>query len=206
MDSYVYIITALLPLAAALVVFQSNPYHALLMRGVLGAIAVLVYTVLGAPDVALTEALVGTLLAITLYAIAVRSSLVLRLGVLQESQPEAPRETDIPPAGDRHDPESNFQRLIEDLQTIFGKRHMRVELVPYLDRTDLHQALMAKEIHATCAPSDSQAPASTVLADQPHAYHTTIRLRRLYEIMQAELTSSITHLTYMSASDSQEKP
>ena len=82
-DIYIYVIVALLPLSACLVVFQVNPYHALVIRGVLGAIAALVYTVLGAADVALTEALVGTLLAITLYAIAVRSSLVIHLGVLE---------------------------------------------------------------------------------------------------------------------------
>jgi uncharacterized MnhB-related membrane protein len=37
MDSYVYMITALLPLAAAMLVFQVNSYHALVIRGVLGA-------------------------------------------------------------------------------------------------------------------------------------------------------------------------
>ena len=39
MDSYIYGITALLPLAAAMLVFQVNPYHALVMRGILGATA-----------------------------------------------------------------------------------------------------------------------------------------------------------------------
>jgi len=38
-----------------------------------------VYALLGAADVALTEALVGTLLSTTLYAIALRSSMVFRL-------------------------------------------------------------------------------------------------------------------------------
>jgi uncharacterized MnhB-related membrane protein len=61
-DSYVYIIVALLPLAASMVVLQVNPYHALVIRGILGAVAALVYAVLGAADVALTEALVGTML------------------------------------------------------------------------------------------------------------------------------------------------
>ena len=83
-NSYIYVLVALLPLAAGMVVFQVNPYHALLLRGVLGAIAALVYTILGAGDVGLTEALMGTLLAITLYAVTVRSSLVLRLGVIEE--------------------------------------------------------------------------------------------------------------------------
>jgi putative multicomponent Na+:H+ antiporter subunit B len=42
-DIFVYIIVALLPLAACLVVLQVNPYHALALRGILGAIAALVY-------------------------------------------------------------------------------------------------------------------------------------------------------------------
>ena len=75
-------ITALLPIAAVMTVLQKNPYHALVVRGILGAIAALVYALLGAADVALTEALVGTMLAITLYAVAVRSSLVLKLGII----------------------------------------------------------------------------------------------------------------------------
>ena len=72
-------ITALLPLTALLLVSQSNPYQTLVLRGILGSVATLLYALLGAPDVALTEALVGTLLSTTLYAIALRSSMVLRL-------------------------------------------------------------------------------------------------------------------------------
>ncbi|MFM1800102.1 MAG: hypothetical protein RLZZ117_2380 [Cyanobacteriota bacterium] len=72
-------ITALLPLTAVLLVSQSDPYQTLVLRGILGSVATLVYALLGAPDVALTEALVGTLLSTTLYAIALRSSMALRL-------------------------------------------------------------------------------------------------------------------------------
>ena len=87
-DSYIYIIVALLPLAALMLVFQVNPYHALVIRAILGGVAALVYAVLGAADVALTEALVGTMLAITLYVVAVRSSLVMRLGILKDLEAE----------------------------------------------------------------------------------------------------------------------
>jgi putative multicomponent Na+:H+ antiporter subunit B len=73
-------ITALLPLTAILLVAQANPYQTLVLRGIPGAVAALVYALLGAADVALTEALVGTLLSTTLYAVALRSSMVLRLG------------------------------------------------------------------------------------------------------------------------------
>lgn len=72
-------ITALLPLTAVLLVSQSNPYQTLVLRGILGSVATLVYALLGAPDVAITEALVGTLLSTTLYAVALRSSMALRL-------------------------------------------------------------------------------------------------------------------------------
>ena len=72
-------ITALFPLTAILLVTQSNPYQSLVLRGILGSVATLVYALLGAPDVALTEAMVGTLLSTTLYAVALRSSMALRL-------------------------------------------------------------------------------------------------------------------------------
>jgi putative multicomponent Na+:H+ antiporter subunit B len=187
-DSYIYVITALLPLAALMVLLQVNPYHALVIRGILGAVAALVYTVLGAADVALTEALVGTLLAITLYAVAVRSSLVLRLGVLKE---EAIR---LSAPLDKIDSTqaSNFKQLINNLRTIFSKHYMQVELIPYQELKDVQQALIDKEVHAICVPKE--------LDDQNQSplYHTTIRLRRLYEIMQTELESPLTPLTYFS--------
>ena len=72
-------ITALLPLVSVLMVCQDNPYQALMLRGVFGSVATLLYVLLGAPDVALTEAMVGTLLSTTLYVIALRSSMTLRL-------------------------------------------------------------------------------------------------------------------------------
>ncbi len=72
-------ITALLPLTAVLLVSQSNPYQTLVLRGILGSVSTLLYALLGAPDVAITEALVGTLLSTTLYAVALRSSMALRL-------------------------------------------------------------------------------------------------------------------------------
>ena len=190
MDSYVYVIIALLPLTALMVIFQVNPYHALALRGILGAIAALSYTVLGAADVALTEALVGTLLAITLYAVAVRSSLVLRLGVLKDEKvvaEEGGAPSDAP-----------FLQLLSALRAVFKKRHMRVELVPYLDREDLYRALMQKEVHATCTESDLVTEATT---ETTPPYCTTTRLRRIYDILQDEQVSSHTRLAYLSATE-----
>lgn len=191
MDSYIYGITALLPLVATMLVCQANPYRALVIRGILGAVAALVYTVLGAADVALTEALVGTLLAITLYAVAVRSSMVLRLGVLK-----------VDAIADSDDTSSNetsdFKELIDSFRRIFDKRYMRIELIPYLDQDDLYQALQEKDVHAICARSEAPYQAT---APEPPIYHTTLRLYRLYEILQTELSSPITQLTYVSVSE-----
>jgi putative multicomponent Na+:H+ antiporter subunit B len=184
-DMYIYVITALLPLSACMLVFQVNPYHALVIRGILGAVAAMLYAVLGAADVALTEALMGTMLAITLYAIAVRSSLVMRLGVLEDEAKEGAE-------GDRY-----FGQLMNDFRTIFGKRYMRLELVPYTNTQALHRALMEKEVHATCAPGEGSDQNGTVHGDEKQLYHTVTRVKRIYDIMQAELWSPETALAYV---------
>ncbi|AFY57656.1 putative subunit of the multisubunit Na+/H+ antiporter [Rivularia sp. PCC 7116] len=178
LDFYLYIIIALLPLTSCLVIFQVNPYHALALRGILGAIAALVYAVLGAADVALTEALMGTLLAITLYAVAVRSSLVLRVGVLAD----AVHHLETEPA---------FLELTADFRKILNQRHMRLELVPYNDINALQRALTEKEIHATCTHN----------LDLDIPLRTTIRIQRIYDILRAELTCPNTVLSYANVID-----
>ncbi|WP_448563778.1 DUF4040 domain-containing protein [Trichothermofontia sp.] len=226
-DITLYAIVALLPLSAGMVVVQVNPYHALVIRGILGAIAALVYALLGAADVALTEALVGTMLAITLYAVAVRSSLLMRLGIVQPSaqplpqlQPsrrlETPQPEAAPPATiTTLEPETqaavpiapsptplafslesylepSLESLLVNLRRALDKRHLRLELVPYPDAQALQQALQQKEVHAICTRSRSVAggesdPETAPPTVTPPAYYTQIRVRRLYEILQAEL-------------------
>jgi putative multicomponent Na+:H+ antiporter subunit B len=172
MDSYVYAIMLLLPLSAAMVIVQQNPYQALIMRGILGAIAALVYAMLGGGDVALTEALVGTMLAVTLNAVAVRSSMVMRLGVLE---------------GEAMNAGLQGQPLLDYLRSLLKRYQLRLELVPYADQGALHQALAAKEVHGICLPSaveptyDSEGDAPCIL----------LRVRRLYEIFAAELPRAI---------------
>jgi putative multicomponent Na+:H+ antiporter subunit B len=171
-NGYIYALSSLLPIAAMMVVGQANPYHALVMRGILGAVAAMVYSLFGAPDVALTEALMGTMLAITLYAIAVRSSLVMRLGILAQTQEQQPE----------------FEQLLADLRASLGKHYLRLELVAYPDLLSLRQALVDKEVHATSTRRE--------LVESP-LYHTTIRLQRLFDILQADLTQSSTSVTYL---------
>jgi putative multicomponent Na+:H+ antiporter subunit B len=183
-DSYIYVIVALLPLAALMLVFQVNPYHALVIRAILGAVAALVDAVLGAADVALTEALVGTMLAITLYVIAVRSSLVMRLGILEKAEGET---------------ESYFEKIIANLRKIVNKHHLRLELVEYPNPQALERALMAKEVHAICTKPEPLEP------DSDLTYHTAIRVRRLFEIMQTELILPLTTLSYVTILNKEDK-
>jgi putative multicomponent Na+:H+ antiporter subunit B len=187
LDSYIYAITALLPRTATMVVLQKNPYHALVMRGILGAISALTYAMLGAADVAITEALVGTLLAIMLYAVAVRSSLVFRLGILQETR----EQLDSPPL-DLVENASAFNDLLEGLRSVFAQHHMRVELLSYADRSQLQQALLAKEVHGICVSLD---PLPRSAANLPIEQHQLkIRLRHIYNILNSELVSPTTRL------------
>ena len=188
-DKYVYVIVSLLPLTALMLVFQVNPYHALVMRAILGAVAALVYAVLGAADVALTEALVGTMLAVTLYVIAVRSSLVMRLGVLKNIETEK---------------ESYFVDLIAGIRKVINKHHLRFELIEYPTKDALKQALMTKEIHAVCTQLEQTPPPSSTKIDIKQSYQTAIRVRRLFEIMQTELTPETT-LVYVNVPDMEEK-
>ena len=177
-DSYVYVIIALLPLSAFILLFQVNPYHALVIRAILGAVAALVYGVLGASDVALTEALVGTMLAMILYIVAVRSSLVMRLGILAEGEMEK---------------ESYFVELIASVRKIINGYHLRLELVEYPNIEALQQALIDQEIHATCTKSELLEPEK-----DSKPYETTFRVRRLFEIMQTELNLATTTINYRS--------
>jgi putative multicomponent Na+:H+ antiporter subunit B len=114
MDGITVAIAVLLPVSATMTVVQTNPYQALVMRGILGGVAALVYALLGAADVALTEALVGTMLSITLYAVAVRSSLTLRLGILSS------------PTDDPRLPEDIEQAILAAI----APHHLRLEIVP----------------------------------------------------------------------------
>lgn len=233
-DNYIYVIVALLPLAALMLVFQVNPYHALVIRAILGAVAALVYAVLGAADVALTEALVGTMLAITLYVVAVRSSLVMRLGILKVSPEEIPTaksklktkprsdlELELAATGTRErakeemhnlnlieatlhkklepETETYFEELIAKLRKIINKHHLRLELVEYTNLQALEQALMAKEVHAICSKSEQLEP------DSKRTDQITIRVRRLFEIIQTDLTLPGIILTYLTVPNVEDK-
>lgn len=193
-DLYGAAIVMLLPMTACMLVFQTNPYHALVIRGMVGAVAALVYALFGAADVALTEALVGTMLSITLYAVAVRSSLSMRIGVL--SQP--PDKLDLASL----EAAPHFEALRSALRQALSKYHMGLEVISYPTPEALQTALSQKDIHASCIAVSDVAIAGGELAGSPSpeiqpGYQLQIRIRRLYDILQAGLPLTAAQLTYI---------
>ena len=63
----------LLPILGVLLIRSESPINSLIYRSFLGSIAALIYALVGAPDVALTEVMVGTLLSSLLYIVTIRS-------------------------------------------------------------------------------------------------------------------------------------
>ena len=63
----------LLPILGILLIRSSSPINSLIYRSFLGSIAALIFALVGAPDVALTEVMVGTLLSSLLYIVTIRS-------------------------------------------------------------------------------------------------------------------------------------
>ena len=189
-DRYIYVIIALLPLVSLMLVFQVNPYQALVVRAILGAVAALVYAVLGAADVALTEALVGTMLAVTLYVIAVRSSLVMRLGIIQGMETE----------------QESYSEIITDIRKIINQHYLRLEIVEYSSLLDLKQGLLAKEVHAICTKRESKLEGQGIAETKvKQTYETAIRVHRLFEIIQTETSLPDTTLTYVTVPNTEEK-
>lgn len=185
-DFYIVAIAALLPLTASMLVTQVNPYHALVIRGILGAVAALVYALFGAADVALTEALVGTMLSITLYAIAVRSSMSLRLGVLDKA--------------DHGTPLSLSQHLFPALRKTLKKYHMRLEVLSYPSPQALQFALENKEIHATCVSAEEYGNDLTLASEEVKApYRLNVRTQRLNEILQGGLPADLATVSFSRA-------
>ena len=76
----------ILPFLGILLIRSNSPTQALIYRSFLGSIAALVYSLVGAPDVALTEVLVGTLLSTLIYIVSVRGCYSLVLLVEEEEK------------------------------------------------------------------------------------------------------------------------
>ena len=161
-EPFLYVIIALLPLAAGMLLLEKNPFHALILRGILGTVATLVHALFGAGDVALTEALVGTLLSITLYAITIRSSLVLKVAMLRHSNGK----TRLPKV---------YGSVLEVLKKAMQKRYVRIEKSYYQNESELYEALSSKKVHAICMPTQKNDHFPILEAAQKMIVETRIR-------------------------------
>ncbi|MGG6296079.1 DUF4040 domain-containing protein [Leptolyngbya sp. AN02str] len=207
LDIAMLAIAALMPITAGMLIGQTNPYHALVVRGILGAVAALVYALFGAADVALTEALVGTMLSITLYAVAVRSSLSMRLGVLEPypatTAADSATESDLATA---NVPDSNeqpncehFEQVLAGLRQPLSQYHMRLEVVAYPTIQALQAALAEKDVHAICWGHRTEAASHDSGMSGLEPYLLQTRIARLYSLFQIDELLSIAQLEYVEA-------
>ncbi len=74
----------ILPFLGIFLIRSKSPIKALIYRSFLGSIAALIYSLIGAPDVALTEVLVGTLLSTLIYIVSIRGCYSLILLVKED--------------------------------------------------------------------------------------------------------------------------
>ncbi len=110
-----------IPLIGLALVRCNDPWKALVLRSALGGFAALLFATYGAVDVALTEALVGTLLSTLLYAVAIKHTTTFRL--LHDPQMPMPQEQ-----------EEQLKRLL----TTVGLQLELVDSAPAEDNGDLH--------------------------------------------------------------------
>ena len=99
-----------LPILGVLLIRTQSPIRGLIYRSFLGSLAALLYAIFGAPDVALTEVLVGTLLSSILYIITIRACYSAVIVVSED--------VEIP------------QAIMDHLKSMFSELKMNVVLQP----------------------------------------------------------------------------
>ena len=76
----------ILPFLGILLIKSNSPTQALIYRSFLGSIAALIYSLVGAPYVSLTEVLVGTLLSTLIYIVSIRGCYSLVLLIKEDDE------------------------------------------------------------------------------------------------------------------------
>jgi len=131
-------IVLLLPITAIMTIVQRRLLHAVISRAVFGISASLVYMYLKAPDVAITEALMGAILVTLLYVIAIKSSGIVRVGfvpvyMLMEKVKDEMQGVEA-----------------EILKRFFTHHHLKYRLVEFENQRELIQALKDGFIDVAC--------------------------------------------------------
>jgi len=132
------VIVLLLPITAIMTIVQRRLLHAVISRAIFGISASLVYMYLKAPDVAITEALMGAILVTLLYVIAIKSSGIVRVGfvpvhMLMEKVKDEMQGVEA-----------------EILKRFFTHHHLKYRLVEFENQRELIQALKDGFIDVAC--------------------------------------------------------
>ena len=107
----------LLPLLGILLIRSASPTNGLIYRSFLGSIAALLYALVGAPDVALTEVLIGTLLSTLLYIVTIRSCYTVVL--IQDKSSPPPKD------------------VWDNLLNVFEELHLKATKKDFVDSSDI---------------------------------------------------------------------
>ena len=131
-------VVLLLPITAIMTIVQRRLLHAVISRAIFGISASLVYMYLKAPDVAITEALMGAILVTLLYVIAIKSSGIVRVGFV-------PVHMLIEKVKDE------MQGVeAEILKKFFTLHHLKYRLIEFENQGELIQALKDGFIDVAC--------------------------------------------------------
>ena len=125
----------LLPVLGVLLIRSVSPINTLIYRSFLGSIAALLYALVGAPDVALTEVMVGTLLSSLLYIVTIRSCYTVVVIRDKRNQPDDKTDQELKNIFEELNLSINFQ--LEQLSSNISK-----------DIKFLHSSSMSGSPHA----------------------------------------------------------
>ena len=109
----------LLPVLGVLLIRSVSPINTLIYRSFLGSIAALLYALVGAPDVALTEVMVGTLLSSLLYIVTIRSCYTVVVIRDKRNQPDDKTDQELKNIFEELNLSINFQ--LEQLSSNISK-------------------------------------------------------------------------------------
>ena len=119
----------LIPFLAILTLREEHILHAIIGRGMLGIAAAIAYALMGAPDVAVTEALMGALLVTLLYVVVFTSTGEFRVGYIE-----------LPPLV-QHDKERSEGFMVELLEEFGRSAGIKPRFIPFESRDALREAL-----------------------------------------------------------------
>ncbi len=119
----------LIPFLALLTLREEHILHAIIGRGMLGIAAAIAYALMGAPDVAVTEALMGVLLVTLLYVVVFTSTGEFRVGYVE-----------LPPLV-QYDKEKLEGYMVELLEDFGRSAQIQPRFIPFESRDALLDAL-----------------------------------------------------------------